>query len=109
VARTLGLVSILTALAVGGWLLTSGLGGGGERAAGPLAQAQRAEDAASATAFAQAVTELEAARAVAGTYAGATLSVPGVRLARADAAGFCVETGGLHLAGPGGSPVPGPC
>ncbi len=44
------------------------------------------------------------------TYVGATLP-PGseVVLAAATTTGYCLESGGQHEDGPGGTPQPGPC
>jgi hypothetical protein len=44
-----------------------------------------------------------------GTYAGAATGLPTVTLARADAAGYCVQDATSHLDGPGGTVVPGAC
>ena len=44
-----------------------------------------------------------------GTYVGAVPGVPGVALVRADATGWCLQTAGAHVAGPGGTPAAGPC
>ena len=72
-------------------------------------QVEQARQTASAVTFRQAASALEDFRAVNGTYAGASLAGFGVRLARADAASYCIQAGGSHLAGPGGALQPGAC
>ena len=53
---------------------------------------------------------LEAWHAGHGTYAGITLPrALATTVVRADATSYCVESGGEHLDGPGGTPKPGPC
>ena len=72
-------------------------------------QVEQARQTASAVTFQQASSALEDFRTVNGTYAGASLAGFGVRLARADASTYCIEAGGSHLAGPGGTVTPGAC
>jgi hypothetical protein len=67
-----------------------------------------------------AITNLQGAQSIldlqftsAQTYAGADVASAGVTLVRADATGYCMQSGAgafvEHLAGPGGAPAPGPC
>ena len=107
--RILGLVSLLVALAVAGWLATAQLRSAGVTDTGGITATRAAADTASAASLAQAALALETAKATVGTYAGAVLSVPGVSLVRADAASYCLQAGGLQLAGPGGAPAPDAC
>jgi hypothetical protein len=112
--RSLGLVSLVAALAIGGWLYTQHA-----KQTGPtsdLAQQARS-DASSAVAtanFQAAAPELQGWFSEHGTYDGATLS-PGynVVVRRADASSYCLESGSgstvQHLNGPGGAVQPGPC
>jgi hypothetical protein len=112
--RTLSLVSLLVALAIGAYLFTTQM-----RENGPTSElAQQAEADATAAVgaanFQAAAPALQAWFAEHGTYAGATLPpVFGVQLVRADATSYCLQagTGGTaqHVVGPGGSPAAGPC
>jgi hypothetical protein len=113
-SRGFGLVSLVCALAIvaGLWTLMA-------RETGPTPErVKQAEAEATAVAgsinFTQAALELEAYRLENGTYAGVTLAPAfGVALVRADAASYCLQAGVgsavQHIAGPGGSPVAGPC
>ena len=62
--------------------------------------------------FTGAQATLETQRRITGSYAGAVVAPP-LRLARADAASYCVELRRgealVALVGPGGSPQPGAC
>lgn len=107
--RVVGLVSLLAALAVCGWLVTSQLRSAGVTEAAGITATQVASDTASSASLAQAALTLETAKATAGTYAGAVISVAGISLVRADADAYCLQVAGLHLAGPSGAPAPGPC
>jgi len=107
--RIVGLVSLLAAVAVCGWLVTSQMRSAGVSEAGGTTATQIAADTASAASLAQAALAVETAKATAGTYAGAVISVAGVSLARADGDAYCLQAAGLHLAGPGGAPAPGAC
>jgi len=112
--RAFGLVLVVAALAVGGYLFTAQ-----SKKEGPTSNAvtqieAHADSAAAGTNLQGAVQVLQGWYAANGTYAGATLPPgSGVVLARADTSGFCLQTsaGGAveHDAGPGGSPLPGPC
>jgi hypothetical protein len=59
--------------------------------------------------FQQAQSALEDFRALNSTYAGASLAGFGVTLVRADASSYCIQAGGSHLSGPGGTVQPGGC
>jgi hypothetical protein len=110
--RTLSLISLLAALAIGGYLLSAQW-----RSAGPTSEqgSAAAETAGAEVAtlnLQQAALALEQERAASGSYAGAQLGGFGVVIRRADAGSYCVETLRApisHLAGPGGTPATGPC
>ena len=112
--RSLSLVSLLIALAIGGYLFTTQT-----RTAGPTSEAgQRATEQAAAQAsaanFQAAAPVLQAHHAQNATYAGAVLPPNlGVMLVRADATSYCLQTGtggdAQHLVGPAGAAAPGPC
>lgn len=107
--RSLGLVLLVLTLAVGGYLFAQQ-----SKTVAPGGAAQQAEtqaaQAASATNFAGAEPVLQLWFEEHGTYAGATLPPQdGVVLAKADASSYCLEAGGMHVVGPGGSAVTGSC
>jgi hypothetical protein len=110
--RTLSLLSLLAALAVGGYLLSAQM-----RSTGPTSKTGSAAIAAAGSEVAtlnlqQAAVALEQFRAQSSTYVGASVGEFGVQLARADAGSYCVQTlraPVTHLAGPGGTPAPGAC
>jgi len=105
--RTFGLVTLLVALAIGGYLMTSQ-----SKTEAPVAQQAetQADAATSATNFQAALPELQAWFVDHGTYAGVTLPPSfGVTVARADAVSYCLQSVDQHLAGPNGTPAPGPC
>jgi hypothetical protein len=110
--RFLGLVSLLAALVVAGYLVRaqmSSTGPTGKTGSRAIAQAGNAVDGLN---LQQAAAALEQVRAGSGTYAGAQLDGLGVVLRRADTSSYCLETVGApasHLAGPGGTPSPGRC
>jgi Tfp pilus assembly protein PilE len=110
VVRAFGLVSVLVALAVAGYLYTHSAETV-QPSGGSAVQDLAVEAAAEATLLA-AKTGVESFFATSGTYAGATVP-PGVTLVAADAASYCLQVGAgaatRHVAGPGGSPAPGPC
>jgi hypothetical protein len=91
--KTIGLVGILCALAIGGmtWARQS---------------FQTTEKAPTAILQAAGVA-LEFTHRTTGTYAGATPDA--VTLVSADIRTYCIEYGGFFLAGPGGVPTPGAC
>jgi hypothetical protein len=112
--RSLGLVSLLVAVAIGGWLFFAQA-----RETGPTSDfGERAQEEASVhvagTNLQSAAPILQAHHAQAGTYAGAVVPPNlGVVLVRADATSYCLQAGtGLalqHVVGPGGTPTAGPC
>ncbi len=112
--RTLGLLSLVAALAIAGWLFTRQASEVGPTS--DLAQQAQADASVGVAGvnFQAAATELQAWFAEQGTYQGASLS-PGynVLLRRADATSYCIQAGSgttvQHVNGPGGSPQPGPC
>jgi hypothetical protein len=112
--RSVALVSLLAALAIGGWIfLAPSREVGPTSALGERAQAHAGERVAAAN-FQAAAPLLQAHHVETGTYAGAVLPPNlGVALVRADATSYCLEAqaGSVaqHVAGPGGSPVRGPC
>lgn len=105
-ARAFALVSLLAALAAAGWLVTAQLRTT-EREL-PRAVTTAGLTAASVN-LQQAASALESAKGLGGTYAGVDVSGFGVTVVRADAAAYCIEAGGLHVAGPGDTPAAGPC
>jgi hypothetical protein len=107
-ARGVPLLSLVVALLVGAflWNAQSSHSPGGAQASRQIDQAR---SAAAAVTFQQAASALEDFRTVNGTYAGGSLSGFGVKLARADASSYCIEAGGSHLAGPGGTVARGAC
>ena len=110
--RSLSILSLLAALAIGGFLFVTQA-----RETGPTSElGQRAEtqatQSAAGTSFQAAAPVLQAHFAEHGTYAGATLPPTyGVVVARADATSYCLQTanGTQHVVGPGGTPAPGGC
>jgi Tfp pilus assembly protein PilE len=104
-ARGVPLLSLVVALLVGAFLWNGQMSG----SASSDRQVERAQQTAAAVTFQQAQSALEDFRAVNGTYAGASLAGFGVALARADASSYCIQAGGSHLAGPGGTAQPGAC
>jgi hypothetical protein len=91
--RTLSLLSLVCALAVGGWMWTR--------------QSIQTTDRAPLAILQAAATALEFSHRTNGTYAGAT---PGaVTVVSADIRSYCIEYGGYSLAGPGGAPALGSC
>jgi hypothetical protein len=105
--RAFGVISLVVALAVGGFLYTSQ-----SKTTTPEAQQveTQASAATSATNFDAALPALQAWFVDHGTYAGVTLDPSfGVTVARADATTYCLQSPDQHLAGPDGTPAPGPC
>jgi hypothetical protein len=104
-ARGVPLLSLVVALLVGAFLWSGQTSGSTH----PDRQVEQARQTASAVTFQQAESALEDFRAVNGTYAGASLAGFGVTLVRADASSYCIQAGGSHVAGPGGTVQPGGC
>jgi hypothetical protein len=112
--RTMGLVSMLLALAIGAYLFTVQMQTNGPTSKSGQEIQKDATNVAATANFQAAAPALQAWFLEHGTYAGATLQgVFGVTLARADATSYCLQTGAgetaQHETGPGGSPAPGPC
>ena len=93
VIKTLSLLSLVCALAIGGWMWTR--------------QSLQTTDRAPSAILQAAGTALEFSHRANGTYAGATPDA--VTLVSADQFRYCIEYGGQFLAGPGGAPQPGAC
>ena len=91
--KSLSLISLVFALAIGGWMWTRQSLQTTERAPTAVLQA--------------AGTALEFSHRSTGTYAGA--QVEGVTLVSGDQFRYCIEHAGHFLAGPGGMPQPGAC
>jgi hypothetical protein len=91
--KTLSLLSLVSALAIGGWMWTR--------------QSLQTTDRAPAAILQAAATALEFSHRTNGTYAGATPEA--VTLVSADIQSYCIEYSGQFLAGPGGVPVLGNC
>lgn len=104
-ARGVPLLSLVVALLVGAFLWSGQTSGSTH----PDRQVEQARQTASAVTFQQAESALEDFRAVNGTYAGASLAGFGVTLVRADASSYCIQAGGSHVAGLGGTVQPGGC
>ena len=111
-ARGLSLLSLLVALGVAGFLMNAQLQHSSDQASAQR-EIDQAKQTAAAVAFEQAGVALEQSHALSGTYAGTSLQGLGVRLVRADASSYCVESGSgaglMHLAGPSGSVAAGGC
>ena len=110
--KLFGLVSLLAALAVGGYLLSAQMRTTGPTSKTGSAAISEAGSEMSTLNLQQAALALEQFRLEGGTYAGAELGGFGVALRRADATSYCVETLRApvsHLAGPGATAVSGPC
>jgi hypothetical protein len=112
--RGLGLISLLSSLAIVAALMALNM-----RETGPTSErVQQAEAQATAAAgslnFAQAANELTIYHAENGTYAGAALPPSfGITLVRADALSYCLQSrirgSEQHFVGPNGPAAAGPC
>jgi len=112
--RSLGLVSMLCALVIGGYLFSQQMRDEGPTSQGAKNLESRASAAASTANFQAGNTAMQAFFAENGTYAGAQITPSfGVALVRADATSYCLQAGtgatAQHETGPGGAPAPGPC
>jgi hypothetical protein len=110
--RSLGLVSLVLALAVVGYLASRQMGSTGPSSPAASQAIVDAGNEVAALNLQQAALTLEQHRAATGSYLAADLGALGVALARADAASYCVQTTRepvTHLAGPGGTPAAGSC
>ena len=110
--RAVGIVSLVLGTLVIGLMMTSQPWRASDRksASAEITQARQTADGVK---LQQAAFAVEQFHALNGTYAGSSLGGLGVRLTRADASSYCLESGSgaalSHLAGPGGSPAPGAC
>jgi len=110
--RATGIVSLVLGTLVIGLLMTSQRWRASDRrsAAAEITQARQTADGVK---LQQAAFAVEQFHALNGTYTASSLGGLGVRLARADASSYCLESGTgatlAHVAGPGGSPAPGAC
>jgi Tfp pilus assembly protein PilE len=110
--RAVGIVSLLLGTLVIGLMIASQSSHSSDRKSAS-AEINRAAQTAAEVKLQQAAFAVEQFHALNGTYAASSLGGLGVRLARADAASYCLESGSgatiAHLAGPGGTPAPGAC
>lgn len=93
VVRSLSLISLVCALAIGGWMWSR--------------QSLQTTDRAPSAILIAAGTALEFNHRANGTYAGP--APDGIKLVYGDQFRYCIEYGGQHLAGPGGVPQAGMC
>jgi hypothetical protein len=110
--RSLGIVSLVVALAAVGYIATRQLDSTGPSSPTASQAVAAAGNEVATINLQQAALALEQHRAATGSYAGAALGGFGVGLARADATAYCVQATRSpvsHLAGPGGTPAPGGC
>jgi hypothetical protein len=107
-ARGLGLLLLVVPVVVGVYLMGVQLSSSPSRAQGAK-DVKLARQAADGVKLQQASFGLEQFHALNGTYAAASIGSFGVKLARADATSYCIETPKAHLAGPNGTPAPGRC
>lgn len=91
--KSLSIVSLVFALAIGGWMWSR--------------QSLQTTDRAPTAILQAAGTALEFAHRASGTYAGAAPET--VTLVSADIRTYCIEYGGYFIAGPGGVATPGSC
>jgi hypothetical protein len=110
--RAVGIVSLLIGMLVIGLMLSSQSSRSSGRKSAS-AEIDQARQTAAEVKLQQAGFAVEQFHALNGTYAASSLGGLGVRLARADASSYCLESGTgptlAHLAGPGGTPAPGGC
>jgi hypothetical protein len=109
VVRYLGIPALLIAVFVGLYLTTQDAKSNSPSASDQQAVAQ-AQSVGAGADFGQVLPGLQAYFDQNQTYVGATLPAgSGVVLASADATSYCLQSGGEHEVGPGGTPQPGPC
>jgi hypothetical protein len=110
--RAVGIVSLVLGTLVIGLMMTSQPWRSSDRKSAS-AEINRAAQTAAEVKLQQAAFAVEQFHALNGTYAVSSLGGLGVRLARADAGWYCLESGTgatlAHLAGPGGAPAAGGC
>lgn len=113
--RAFGLVSVLAAVVIVGYLWTTSAREQGPSSPAAVQAAEQAAQAAGLSNFQQATLTLETWFAEHGTYAGAALPpAAGVVVVRADATAYCLQAGAgaaaAHMVGPGAvAPQPGSC
>ena len=110
--RAIGVVALLLAVGIGGWLFTAQSGNGGPSSSAATQAEGQATLATASSNFSQVTDALQGAYAQTGTYAGALLPAgSGVTLVRATQTSYCIETNVngtlVHEYGPGGSPATG--
>lgn len=109
-ARTLAVPALLVAVFLGIYLSTQAMQSNGPASTSEQQAVTQADSTAAGLDFSQVQPGLQAYFDQNQTYVGATLPAgSGVVLARADATSYCLEGGGEHEVGPGGTPQPGPC
>jgi len=91
--KLFGMLSLVAGLAVGGVFWSQ--------------QASTVQQEGPSALLGAATSALELNHRIRGTYAGVTFSE--VKVVRADASSYCVETAGYFVAGPGGKPQKGSC
>jgi Tfp pilus assembly protein PilE len=106
-ARGIGLLSIVVALVAAAYMLSAQLSPSSQQSA--TREIDQARQTAAGVKLEQGAFAIEQFHALNGTYAATTLGHLGVKLVRADTSTYCLQAGNEHLAGPGGSPAPGPC
>jgi hypothetical protein len=110
--RAVGIVSLVLGTLVIGLAMTSQPWRSADRKSAS-SEVNRAAQTAAEVKLQQAAFAVEQYHALNGTYAVSSLGGLGVRLARADAGSYCLESGAgpalAHLTGPGGTPAPGGC
>jgi hypothetical protein len=97
--------TLLALLPLGLVLVSAGCGGSSDVARGvgaAVGMVERAELTAGAA-------NLQQWYRAHGTYVGADPGVAGVKLVRADASRWCLQTANAHEGGPDGTPAAGPC
>ena len=108
--RALGIPALLVAVVVGIYLSAQSMQSSGPTSASGRQAITQAQAEVAATNFSQADAAMQAFFAESGMYTGATLPPgTGVVLVRADSTSYCLEAGGEHEDGPGGSAQPGGC
>jgi Tfp pilus assembly protein PilE len=107
-ARGVGLLSLVVALVAAAYLMSGQLSGTTSQKSANT-EINRARQTADGVKLEQGAFAIEQFHALNGTYAASSLGHLGVVLIRADASSYCLQSGTEHLAGPGGSPTPGPC
>jgi Tfp pilus assembly protein PilE len=107
-ARGVGLLSLVVVLVAAAYLMSGQLSATTAQKSATT-EINRARQTAAGVKLMQGAFAIEQFRALNGTYAATSLGHLGVKLVRADASSYCLQSGNEHLSGPGGSPTPGPC